>query len=136
MFLHMSEERDAEITRVTELLKTVVRVAGLSHREIEKRLGQSPGYLSRLFAGAIELKLKHIIDILAVIKVEPHEFFQLAYPRQTGVMSATARQARDLLTLFPPGGEPERGRVKQEEVDEMVRSAIRRLLGELGIGAG
>ncbi len=131
----MSDERDAEIHRVTELLKTVVRVAGLSHREIEKRLGQSPGYLSRLFAGAIELKFKHIIDILKVIKVEPHEFFQLAYPRQTGVTSATARQARDLLTLFPPGGEPAPGRVRQEEVDEMVRSAIRRLLGDLGVGA-
>ncbi|MGH9362346.1 MAG: helix-turn-helix domain-containing protein, partial [Thermoanaerobaculia bacterium] len=80
----MDAKGAAEVTRVKDLLKTVVRVAGMSHREMERKLGQSPGYLSRLFAGAIELKLRHIIEILSLIDVEPAEFFQLAYPRQPG----------------------------------------------------
>jgi transcriptional regulator with XRE-family HTH domain len=131
----MDAKGAAEVTRVKDLLKTVVRVAGMSHREMERKLGQSPGYLSRLFAGAIELKLRHIVEILGLIDVEPAEFFQLAYPpRQTGLTSATARQARDLLALFPL--EAQAGRPKQADVDEMVRGAVQRLLSELSSSTG
>ncbi len=130
-------ERDPEVIRVTELLKTAIRIAGVSHREIEKRLGQSPGYLSRLFAGTIELKFRHILEIVKVIQIDPAEFFQLAYPRQPRTVSPGARKVRDLLSIFPPsetsasygGG---REREKQEDIESMIRSAVRKLLTELG----
>ncbi len=123
----MDTEDAAEVARIRELLRTVVRVAGVSNREMERQLGQSPGYLSRLFAGTIEIKLRHVLEILRLVKVEPAEFFHLVYPRP-GVSSATGRRAREVLTLFShvTGEQP-----RQAKVDEMVREAVERLLHEL-----
>ena len=138
----MVAERDPEVIRVTELLKTAIRIAGVSHREIEKRLGQSPGYLSRLFAGTIELKFRHVLEIIKVIQLDPAEFFQLAYPRQPRAVSPGARKVRDMLSIFPPsepgsygGGRDTRERDRgdtQDEIESMIRSAVRKLLQELG----
>jgi len=47
---------------------------------VEKKLGVQRGYLGKLFAGTIELKLDRILEIGAALDLEPAELFRLAYP--------------------------------------------------------
>ena len=42
-----------EIKHILDTLKTAIRVLGFTVRDIEKELGYSGGYLSRVFSGVI-----------------------------------------------------------------------------------
>lgn len=125
---------DKEVTRIRELLRRAVRVAGVPNKEIEARLNMSSGSLSRLFAGGIELKVKHVLDILGQIEMTPGDFFRLVYPEDDAGGSETAIALKGFLGH----GRPERtesarrrsgsSEITQEEVEAMVAKALRRLL--------
>jgi transcriptional regulator with XRE-family HTH domain len=132
----MDDHNDAEVARISELLKTAIRMAGVSNREIERRLGLSGGYLSRLFSGGIELKVKHILDISEVIDLDAGEFFQIVFPPHKDIRSPTARKLLDLVsriqgveTAPAPQLQPQ---VDQRQIEEMIRGAIRKVFAELG----
>jgi transcriptional regulator with XRE-family HTH domain len=72
----LSEER-----HVLTVLKTAMRVLGISNRDVERRLGLSGSYLSRLFSGDIDLRFSHLVSISRAIGMEPEELLWLAYPR-------------------------------------------------------
>lgn len=76
----MNMADSAEMLRIAALLETLVLVRKVPIRKTEKALGLSNGYLARVFSGKIELKYRHILDILAVVGMEPRDFFELAYP--------------------------------------------------------
>jgi len=125
---------EKEVTRLRELLRRAVRVAGVPNKEIEARLNMSSGSLSRLFAGGIELKMKHVLDILKQIEMSPGDFFRLVYLEDDGDSSETAatlqgflshsRQERTESVRRTPGGTD----LTQEEIEVMVAKALRRLL--------
>lgn len=71
--------QDAEHLR--RFLTRVMKVAGLTQREVEQRLGLGTGYLSNVLNGRVELKHSHIAGILLVAGVEPSAFFELHYPK-------------------------------------------------------
>jgi len=64
---------DPEIARVLQRIKIAIQSLGYSMRDIEKRLKASDGYLSRVFLGAIELKVDHIIGIAKAVGMAPEE---------------------------------------------------------------
>lgn len=66
--------------RVLEVLRISVRLQGITHREIEQRLGWSRNYLGRLFSGEIQLKFDHLPPLLEILGIEPDEFFRIAFP--------------------------------------------------------
>jgi transcriptional regulator with XRE-family HTH domain len=70
----------AEVERLLKLTQTALRLLNLSNREVERRMGLSPSYLSRLFGGTIELKVQHVLAICDAAGLHPVEFFRLAYP--------------------------------------------------------
>ena len=113
-----------------------MRILDVSNRDVEKRLGLSYGYLSRLFAGTIELKIEHILSILEVIGLAPAEFFHLAYPRLPAPASEAATRMRGIMQGFQaPAADavPEPAPTPNtEEVERMMLSALRKLLGEMG----
>ncbi len=70
-----------ERARVT--LGHLIEFSGLSRREVEKRLldlGCGTD-LDRLLRGRLDLKFRHILDILYVIEVYPLEFFSMVCGR-------------------------------------------------------
>src|ERR1700744_161363 len=79
-FLPMPPERDERFEHLAEVLKSVIRSSGLTGREIDRRLGMSGGYTSRLLGGGVELKLSQILAILDVIGLYPSELFAMAFP--------------------------------------------------------
>jgi transcriptional regulator with XRE-family HTH domain len=123
-----------EAQRLLSLLRVAMRMLDVSNREIEKKLGLSYGYLSRLFSGSIELKVEHILQILEILGLTPGEFFQLAYPRRNTPPSEAANRIRSLLDglgPLPPEEPPTRPTMTREEMEEIIAATMRRLLKEI-----
>ena len=122
---------EKEVARLRELLRRATRVAGVSNKEIEAKLNMSSGSLSRLFAGGIELKMKHVLDILRQIGMTPAEFFRLVFPLEEETGSETAIALKGFLgegrSERPPRQRPAPA-VTDEEIESMVGKALRKLL--------
>jgi transcriptional regulator with XRE-family HTH domain len=129
---------DDEIERVTALLSTVIKVANVTKRELEKELGASGGYLSRLLSGKMGLSIRHILLICAAIGMEPAEFFHLAYP-EAPAGSESSGMARDILRRFQGLGYEGKAAsrpatppaLSDDELDERIRSSLGRALRDL-----
>jgi transcriptional regulator with XRE-family HTH domain len=89
---------EADVDHLCQMLKMVIRAADRTGKEIEKELEMSPGYLSRLLGGGIELKVSHIFNILELAGMPPHELFSAAFPPTTREPSPVLRK---LLQLKP-----------------------------------
>jgi transcriptional regulator with XRE-family HTH domain len=148
---------DDEIERVTALLSTVIKVANVTKRELEKELGASGGYLSRLLSGKMGLSIRHILLICAAIGMDPAEFFHLAYPEAPNAGEGSG-MAHDILRRFQgmgyegkgagrhapgspaspgspgssarPGSQP----LSDADLDERIRASLGRALRELVSG--
>lgn len=122
-----------EIQRLIQMLRVAMRILDVSNRDVEKQLGLSYGYLSRLFAGSIELKVEHILQILEVIGLTPAEFFQLAYPRRTTPPSEAVTRMRTILDGFGPIAPEERppaAEMSSEEIEKTVSRVLQKMLRE------
>jgi transcriptional regulator with XRE-family HTH domain len=96
----VSQPPDPRAQRVARLLETLVRVKGVSFRQLERQLGASVGTARRIFTGAISLKLSHILDILEILEVPPTLFFRIAFedtaPQVLGEAEALLAQAQKI----------------------------------------
>ena len=122
-----------EIQRLLYVLRVAMRMLDVSNREVEKKLGLSYGYLSRLFSGSIELKVEHILQILEVLGLTPTEFFQLAYPRRNAPASESASRLRSILEglgPLPPEEHPTVRELSPEELEAIVSKVLRKILSE------
>lgn len=123
---------DDEVRRAAKLLETLIQVTGVSAEELEKRLEASPGYLGRLFAGVVELKLRHILAILRILEIEPALFFQVLYPG-TGPAGGTVQldELRSRLEALGLGnGEPAlpRPELGMDDLGKLVQTAVQAAL--------
>lgn len=130
----MSAETDHMLT----MLKTAMRVLGYTNRDVERHLGLSSSYLSRLFSGMIELKFQHIVDIARAIGMEPEEILYLAYPHPKNPPTEAATRIRTLIgspatAAVPSSPAPPSApnMPTQKEIEEMMTKTIRKLFGEL-----
>jgi transcriptional regulator with XRE-family HTH domain len=127
-----------EVKRMLNVLRTSIRLLGLTNREIERRLGLTPSYVSRLFAGAIELKVEHVVAIARAMGLQPWEFFELAYPRRSDSPSEPFRAIRGLLRDMQPASEsaapPQPAGFTAEEIEEKIQVSVRKVLRELAGG--
>jgi transcriptional regulator with XRE-family HTH domain len=97
----MADMTEEEITRVAGALKTAVRLSGVSHRRIEREMGLCPGYLSRIFGGRVELRVRHVLGVCGVIGLPVDSFFHAVFPRRKEADEAAQRVERGLLELHP-----------------------------------
>ena len=136
-FTMASKKTDQEVQRVLAMLRDAVRYSNLSNREVERRLGVSAnsGYLSRLFAGTRELKLRQILDVLDVVGLPPANFFRAAFTEPDDAPESL-RLERILAHAHPedpkPGGAggPEDAPVAltEQQIEEMMKRTLRKLL--------
>lgn len=133
------QELEVETERIIHLLKDAVHYSRFSNREVERRMGYSSnsGYLSRLFAGTRELKIRQLLQILQTIGMSPSSFFHAAYPEIVDETQEVANLRQVLERLHPAGAVPESGPQEilaavpdQEQLERMVREALRRMLIE------
>ena len=96
----MAAMKDKDVARVTQMLKAAVRFTGVSHRQIEREMGLSTGYLSRILSGKAELRIQHVLGVCRAIGLPPSAFFEAAYPSRE-LDPATARLVAALQELLP-----------------------------------
>lgn len=124
-----------EVDRLITILRTSIRLLGLSNREIERRLGLTPSYVSRIFAGNIELKAEHIFAIARAMGLQPWEIFELAYPRRSDAPTESFQTIRNLLRSMqppePPAPLPVAPPISEQEIDQKVEQSVRRILREM-----
>jgi transcriptional regulator with XRE-family HTH domain len=81
-------EVEAEVRRLADALWLKISEAGLSQREVSRRLDVHRDYVNQVLRGNLELKVDHVLSILEVLAVPPEEFFAEHY----GVNRRFARQ--------------------------------------------
>ncbi len=91
---------EEETARLLELLAELVARSGRTQREVERALGVGHGWLRLLFAGRSEVKVRHILDLAALLGFTPGQFFRQAYPDVQGTASAQVR--REINDILPP----------------------------------
>jgi transcriptional regulator with XRE-family HTH domain len=69
-----------EIERCREVLRTVLRLFGVSIREVERRTGVSYSYWNNVFSGELGLSLNRLLSLAYALEIEPAELFRLLYP--------------------------------------------------------
>ena len=90
-----------EIGRLAAALRTTIRLSGVSYRHIERELDLSTGYLTRILAGQVQLRMAHILGICTVIGLPPESFFAAVYPPRPPATEAEARLIGGLARLHP-----------------------------------
>lgn len=96
----MTDMKDKDVIRVAQMLKAAVRFTGVPHRKIEREMGLSTGYLSRILSGKVELRIQHVLGVCRAIGLPPSAFFEAAYPSQE-LAPETARLVAALQELLP-----------------------------------
>jgi transcriptional regulator with XRE-family HTH domain len=125
---------DPEVQRLINILRTAMRILGVSNRDVERKIGMSPSYLSRVFSGGIELKAEHLVTIPKAMGLEPAEFFQLAYPRRSVSGSRASLQLQEALRDLqaPPPEKPPENTLSGEELEKALFSTLRKLMAKEG----
>lgn len=123
-----------DVQRVLSLLKRAIRSSGMSQKEVDRKIGVQPGYLSQVMIGRLDLKVKHLLRALEAIDVDPAGFFNLAFPD-----NRAAARGGDLLSLLPSnvtaaGERPQRGSQPVSD-SELQRLVARALAEELGMSS-
>jgi transcriptional regulator with XRE-family HTH domain len=121
---------EPETERLLDVLKAAAKVLGFSLRELERKLGYSTGYLSRLLRGKVEVRMDHVCSIARAMGLEPSEVFQVAFPRTATPPSEAAARVRGALYKFSPP-DPMENR-SNAEMEQLLEKTLRRLFRELG----
>jgi transcriptional regulator with XRE-family HTH domain len=133
-----------EVQRLLQVLKMSMKVLGFTNRDVERKLGLSGSYLSRLFSGLIELRVEHVVKIARVIGVEPDEIFQIAYPKRSRPSSSAAAHLYEALGGKPAGGdeeapvapaaspETEVGAELEHALEKMMARSLQKILNRMG----
>ena len=122
-----------ELRRCSKMLESVVRMSGMSARQLEERLDYGAGTVTRLFSGKIELKVRHILLILEEVGIPPSQFFREAFPDEDDRPRNDPEMASRLLNLLerhapkkPPVKPAAEGSITAEELDRRILEALSR----------
>ncbi|MBV8200038.1 MAG: hypothetical protein JOZ15_05375 [Acidobacteria bacterium] len=126
---------EVEVQHYAGILRQAVRAAGFAVSDVERQIGTGPKALRRVFCGAVDLKLKHIIAVLRIIGMSQAEFFAIASRtdrrgRRTsagGEMLATFERIGYRGALAPVPDELE-DPASEEEFDRLVEDAVDRVM--------
>lgn len=78
-------------------LARLIETSGLSHKELEARLGWSPGSLGQLLDGSVECEPHHLVSVLSGIGSEPG---RPAYQDQDWWQDSGTQMVEDLIERF------------------------------------
>lgn len=119
--------------RLSFVLKSAIHAVGLTYKEVEKRLGVSGGYLTRLFAGQMPLRVDQVVEIAETAGLDPDEIFRLAFPPEQKPMTPELQLVRQALGTqrmeAPPQESLEAGPLGRE-VERLIERLIEKKLHE------
>jgi transcriptional regulator with XRE-family HTH domain len=68
-------DAEGELRRLADRLWLRISEAGLSQREVSRRMGSQRDYVNQILRGNLELKVDHVVAILDIVEVPPEDFF-------------------------------------------------------------
>ena len=128
----------AESDRIISLLKNAIRLSNHTFRDVERELGWRVGTITRLMRGGLGLKVEHLLSMLRVIGFSPGRFFAAACPIATAAGPEEDRLFRLLEQMYADPGTlyaPTSATSPQDEIDEMVQTSLRKLIGSGALAA-
>jgi hypothetical protein len=120
-------------------MRTLMRILGFRNADVERKLGWSVSYLSRLYSGGIELRFEHIVDIAGALGLRQDEVFRFAYPDLGEEPSEAAKEVRkatsDLGGIRLPAtpaapAAPLPPILTEADVERIVAKALRRIFSD------
>jgi hypothetical protein len=118
----------SEVLRARTTLDRLLRLLGVTPREVERRLGfgKQSRYVVRRLSPTREIKLREILEILDAVEVSPATFFAAAFPSEPGAAARPNDHLCEVLAALPPpqelggtravpGQEPEELSQRKEE---------------------
>jgi plasmid maintenance system antidote protein VapI len=117
----------AEAKRVAEALRDAVWGAGLSIREVNRRLKRSSNYLNQVMAGRIELKVGTIVQVLEVIGKAPSEFWTEIGSTEKLVEKKAVPHWRPRGPMWPKSEGPQDQPVTRGELRQMFMALGERI---------
>jgi len=125
---------EPEAQHVVDVLKRLLRAARKSNRQVERELKVGSSYLSRLFAGTLELRFEHVIDLGRVLGLTPHEVFQFIYPYPKDPPSETLLRLRQILSRLQPAPPPPAyAAPTPDALERDLAEAVASVLGRLAV---
>ena len=129
---------------MTAILRTAMRILGYKNSDVERQLGWSTSYLSRLFSGGIELRFEHIVLLSKAMGLRPDEIFRFAYPETGEAPSEAARRLRASTGSFQPPAPPsapaqpaQPAPPTEADLERLMAKTLRRFFGEMSkVGEG
>ena len=123
-----------DVQRILDLMEEAVQRSERSQREIERALGLGQGYLSSLFSGRIELKVRHVYMLAKELGRDPLSFFLQASPpkdpRWLLEQIEASFEKTDLARSAGPVAQPP---LTREEIEQLVRKTLREELARIGV---
>ena len=115
-----------------DVLRTTIRALGLTLSEVEKRLGVSRGYLTRLFSGTMDLRFDQIAEIAEAVGVEAEEVLRLAFPPSQKPATPEALRLREALGVPSPEPPPppQVESALERELERIVAKTLRKMVAE------
>ncbi len=117
--------------KLRELLALVIKLAGLTQRDVEARLGLGSGYVSNVLKGRVELKHAHVAGILAAAHAHPGEVMEVLYPKdqpfgrvEAGDFARRLERLGGLPKTKPPEPDPEALPKTREELWRFVVAVL------------
>ena len=93
---------DAKTEQLARVLKLLIRFSKVQNQEIEKKLGFSGGYMSRLLSGRIDIKISHILEIADILHMHPQEIFSIAFSQAGPSPSPGLQNVHKMLPHLVP----------------------------------
>jgi hypothetical protein len=72
----LAEKREANVVRVREELRKLVRISDMSQRAIERHNDWHPRYLHQVLCGNLQLTMRHVYGILLALRIPVDRFFE------------------------------------------------------------
>lgn len=129
-----------DVAHMIAILRTAMRILGFKNADVERKLGWSTSYLSRLFSGGIELRFEHVLDISRALGLRMDELFRFAYPDRGEAPSEAALRLKEATGSFqwmpqPPAAPPLPPPSPTEaDLDRLMARSLRKLLAQLEQG--
>jgi transcriptional regulator with XRE-family HTH domain len=138
-----------EVARLLNVLRTLLRMLGISNREVERRSGLSAVTVTRVFSGQVEAKIEHLLAMARAAGLGYGELFYFAYPERFDPKTASPA-AQTIVSMLeglhpsqsrlgpPPSYEPpvpekkeDKGKAEGEEVPADLETVVRRVMQEI-----
>lgn len=126
------------------VIRTAMKLLGYTNRDLERKLGLSASYLSRLFSGMMELRFEHVVDLSQSMGLDVAEMLHFAFPTLPDPPTEAAVKIREAMSRFSAAGAP---RIvpdpppppppsAEEKLEKAVAKLVRKLLNEVAAEGG